>query len=368
VAWSHLIWRKLAAADPLASLQSVVRTSVGFIAAGPPKSTESGFRTPLSISAAGFDWQALNPTAVGADAIVVGIYQVSDTLVALTMAGGAAPCQETEGNCLQVRPPLRAWTSTDGASWTFRAEPLTLEIAPDTGLLEDNPRAATTGDLLVIEQGNTTVRLAASSDGLTWALVDPTGLPRAFRGGLAGAAGGGFVLAGVTGTDEQTRPVVAWSADARNWESATLPISQRTVGSASGFAAARGGLILDVRTDVTPGGPAWWASANGRDWEPIADFAPLGAWNGEGEGSGVMPNGQLVADGERMVAYDTVNGTRAFTSSDGINWTPLEIAGDLPPATNGFPDTSASQLQLTELGLFWRDDQSNAWFAEPTTD
>jgi hypothetical protein len=360
--WTSVTWRKLAPTDELASFGSVVRVSSGFIAIGQPKSTESGFRTPLWTSADGAAWQELPASVVGGDTIVTGVYEVSGTLVAMTLAGGAKPCEHTAGNCLHLQPPLRAWSSVDGTTWTFRSQPLTLRVATDTGELEDLPRAATTAALMLVGQGRQSFQLAASKDGETWSGVSTTGLPPDFAGDLAGAVGGGFVLTGASGADEAQKPVVAWSADGTDWEAAALPVPKRTVGSAGSYANARAGMIIDVSTDVTPSGPDWWSSTTGREWREVKNFAPLGTWNGEGEGSGMLPNGQLLSDGERMLAYDTLAGAKAWTSFDGVNWGELTILGDRPPTTGGFAN---AVLTVTAIGLFWRDDQSNVWFGQP---
>jgi hypothetical protein len=170
------------------------------------------------------------------------------------------------------------------------------------------------------------------------------------------------VLSGASGADEAQKPVVAWSADGTGWEAAALPVPKGTVGSAASYANARAGMIIDVSTDVTPSGPDWWSSTTGREWQAVKNFAPLGVWQGEGEGSGLEPNGQLTADGSRMVAYDTVAGAKAWTSFDGVTWNDLAIAGDKPPTTGGFP---GDFITVTAIGLFWRDDQGNVWFGQP---
>jgi hypothetical protein len=360
-AWTGITWRKLAATDPLATIQAVSRTSHGFIARGLPRSTDSGFRTPILTSADGLAWSELPAPVVGADSIVLGFYELSGRLVALTLAGGAVKCPDSEDHCLEVRPPLRAWSSDDGTEWTLRAEPINIDAAPGHGLLEFNTQAALVGGRLVAVERGKPLQIALSNDGLTWSTVSAIGLPPDFWGGLAGAAGGGFVLAGSSGSGNQQAPSVAWSADASRWESTKIPITAQTAGRAAGSAAGRAGMILVVTTDEVPGGTQWWGSSTGTDWQPIMNFAPLGVWRGAGEGTALMPNGQLVSDGERIVAYDTVSGNAAWASFDGSSWTELTIAGNRPPAADPFP---GDYVTVTPIGLLWRDRQGSAWFGE----
>ena len=48
-------------------------------------------------------------------------------------------------------------------------------------------------------------------------------------------------------------------------------------------------------------------------------------------------NGTLVSDGERFIAYRVQGGVRAWTSTDGATWSPLQVVGSMPQ-TSGDPD------------------------------
>ena len=87
----------------------------------------------------------------------------------------------------------------------------------------------------------------------------------------------------------------------------------------------------------------------------------VGVWNGEGAGSGLLPNGELVGNGERMIAYDTVTGGRAWTSFNGSDWTSVAVSGSEPPAA-GSP---GNNLRLLPIGLIWDDGQGGTWIGVP---
>jgi hypothetical protein len=362
VAWTSITWRKLDPADPLRSLTKVVRGSHSFVAVGAPVATATGSHSPLWSSADGSEWQSLPATAVGADGIVVGLFVVGDLFAALTMVGGDDACQDPTAPCFDTRPPLRAWTSADGIAWSLTAEPLNLHVALGEKSLDPPLSSANDAGVLVVARSADARQAGRTGDGRTWAVIEPDALPPAFAARSMGPVGSGFVATGESDADGLSH--VLWSADGRAWQD--VPAFGPHAGSvftARILAVGAGGLYVEGTNDATPGPIWWWSSTDGRTWQTHDDLAPLGVWEGEGAGSGLLPNGELVGDGERMVAYDTVSGTRASTSFDGVTWTDLAIAGDAPRA--GGP---TSDLTVLPVGLLWRDSAGNAWFGEPATD
>jgi hypothetical protein len=356
VAWTSITWRKLDPADPLRGLTMVVRGNHSFIAVGAPVATATGSRSPLWSSVDGSEWQSLGATAVGADGIVVGLFAVGELFVALTMVGGDDACQDPTAPCFDTRPPLRAWTSADGIAWSLTAEPLNLHVALGETSLDPPLSSASKAGVLVVHAEGKERQLAWTSDGQTWTSLPKEGLPAGFTPLSMATVGGGFV---VTGEGADGLAAVAWTADGRTWQevSAFGPHDGEVFG-AQVLAVGASGVVVEGSNDSTPGPTWWWSSADGKSWETNDELAPLGIWRGEGEGSGLMPNGELVGDGERMVAYDTFTGTKAWTSFNGADWTELAITGDAP---------RAGALRVLPVGILWRDGLGNAWFGEPTT-
>jgi hypothetical protein len=120
--------------------------------------------------------------------------------------------------------------------------------------------------------------------------------------------------------------------------------------------AARNGLIAMGSVLAAPGATLWWQSANGRDWQPLPNYPPLGPTTCTGEGCGGQPNGTLVGDGERMVALRGGADAGVWTSSDGLAWRRLPVTGDLP-------GERATQAVLLPGGVLLSDG-TTTWFGE----
>ncbi len=125
------------------------------------------------------------------------------------------------------------------------------------------------------------------------------------------------------------------------------------------IATARAGLVVEALADSIPGTVWWFSSRDGHSWQFVDDFAPLGRYEGGGNGSGLLPNGSLVGNGERMVAYDSVNGTGAWTSFDGSQWTALAISGEQP----AWAHLPRRDVALLPRGVTWTS-LSGDWYAE----
>jgi hypothetical protein len=344
--WSSLAWRLLEADEPLGTY-IVVRARYGFVGYTIPIPTETGARTQLAVSPDGSIWSDLPQTAIGSDSVVIGLYAMGDTLLALTLKGSA-----DQG---ALEPPLRAWTSTNGVDWALQAEPMNLPVVPGAELGEVLTAASGSVALVAHSIGGGQVELARTADGQTWTAFTATGLPAGFELRSLGALSDGFVMTGNAGLAETTSAIAAWSPDGEAWDPASFP-APALAPDILGIAAH--GMVIETAVDSTPSGPTWWKTTDGQTWLMVDDFAPLGIWNGQREGTGLLPDGDLTGDGERMVAYDTNSGGRGWTSFDGANWTQLTTSGDAPAAS------SNSRIRVEPVGLIWSDGEK-LWLGEP---
>ncbi len=201
---------------------------------------------------------------------------------------------------------------------------------------------------------------------------EPVGgqLPDLFRFGDVAGFGSGFVALGTEdgGLDSSGRGAIALvSPDGRTWTSYELPTPwpDSEVGSMAGtLVAGPTGLVAMGGTNSTPGTTLWWSSTSGRAWELLTGYPPLGTWDGPAEGSGLVENGVLLADGERMVAIHTGAEPAAWTSFDGRAWRALVVEGGGP--ANGY-DWPVAGLVLTPIGVLGTVDDGSAWFGVPVT-
>ena len=157
------------------------------------------------------------------------------------------------------------------------------------------------------------------------------------------------------------------STDGRTWVSERLPT--RGLPAQDGAAARRilagpEGLIVTESDDAVPGTELWWSKVAGKAWAALKGYPPLGTWNGEGEGSGLIPDGTLLGDGERLVAYRGDARPVAWTSSDGRSWQSLEISGESPSNAGDWP---LQTLDLTPIGILATSDDGTRWFGIPRT-
>lgn len=358
VAWTSIRWRRLDPHDPLGNLATVVRGASGYVATGRPISTITGSRTPLWSSPDGSDWQALSETVVGADSFVVSVIEFPDRFVALTLAGGVDQFRcDVPGldSCPDTRPPLRAWASNDGTEWTLQAEPLNLVLPSTERSLATTVATGRGQDALVAYSEGLKLSSAHTNDGLTWQLYEPGGLPEFILRGLASTNGVYLLLGDAPTVGSDQRPAVAWASDGRLWQNQILADRGVAVFRAKGAK----GVIVEI-LDTLTAALEWWSTTDGKTWQVIEDFAPLGRW----PGAVAEPAGEVAGDDERMIAYDTLTGARAWISFDGVTWTDVRIEGDAPPLARA----PGRNLTLTPVGLLWRDDQGRAWFGEPSTD
>jgi hypothetical protein len=105
----------------------------------------------------------------------------------------------------------------------------------------------------------------------------------------------------------------------------------------------------------------WWQSSDGRHWQSLSSYPPLGATEGVCDSIGcyTRSDGYLLDDGRHLVAVRFSHGAGAWDSTDGRTWQRLALTGDIPGPT------SAQQTYASLLpgGLLFFDGTST-WFGE----
>ncbi len=352
--WTGLYWWRLAPDDPLSLVTSVMRWRHGLIARGwiaaPPS-------TPVWTSADGRQWDPLpfdTSTTFWPGLVVIGLADLGTGLVAITESLQS----RVEAGPLAFDPPIIAWTSEDGRTWTPHVLPPEWLASPpgQAPLLAVGPAG------LVVASSGQAARFAISSDGSDWGLVPEGWFPARFAlSDLVGTATGYVAVGRWMATPTRSEAAALWSADGRRWSATpTLLPTSRSSGSDVGSAAvslvvAPDGMVA-VGGDTAPGASLWWRSVDGQHWEALPAFPPLGPTTCTGEGCGSQPNGALVGDGQRMLAVRGGDNGAAWTSTDGLTWSRLRVTGDAPVE-------QATQAVLLPGGILVSDG-TTTWFGQ----
>jgi hypothetical protein len=372
-AWTGIRWRKVAAKDPLAHVRSVTRWPGGFVATGDLIVNDGKARNKVWASTDGRTWQLLGEGTFGPTAVVVGVAPTADGVVALTLQSGRFESDTEDGGSISdpeqliLAGPWQTWTSADGRTWIAHPGPAFTVPRSMTGADDGHPTllAGAGDDVVALTlEGQP---LAFSRDGATW----ETASLDAFPGGAAGwsavdiaAFPPGFVSVG----SSPDGAVAIASADGRTWTTSKFPAAcspgQLTVGPAGLIAAFDEG---DPHTPQT----IWCSSLDGRAWRRLPGIPPLGYAKGASaqECRGTCPNGILLGDGERMLAYrNHVHAKQAgWTSFDGRTWRRLAFTGRRPKPWQA-PDGYEVRELLSPIGLLIVNTQNgSAWFGVPQT-
>jgi hypothetical protein len=367
-------WQQLDPKEPLAHVRSITRWRNGYVAIGDVLGVGNTSHTPIWMSIDGGTWEPVPVAALGPDAVVVGVGPIADGVVLVTLQGGTNQCDgDVALYCWALAGPIEVWTLNQGGgtTWTSHAGPPALAL-PDPGCGgcgADVPflRAGAPGLILFNSLGDSFI----SANGSAWDALPGSAFPVGFDLADIEAFGSGFVAVGakqITANGElASSPLALTSADGRHWEAHALGTG--SLGPAAGVSAGNlvigaSGLTAIGSTDAVPGLTVWWSSGDGVTWHQRDGYPPLGTWHGEGPGSGAIPNGFLVGNGDRMLAYrdDKVGG--AWLSKNGAIWVPIQVANGGPALIPGY---GPGIVHLTPIGVLGTGSDGSSWFGQPTT-
>jgi hypothetical protein len=348
--WAGLTWRRLASDDPLGVVRAEVTSGGSSVAIGEIAGSTS---TTVWSSTDGTYWQPL-------DTGTSTTFWPNLSIIALaTVPGKFVAVSEMNDYVMRFLPPVVAWASTDGLSWT---PAYTLPVDPVLSPSGSATVVAAGPHGLVVATVGLDSRLASSSDGSTWTLLPANALPAGFAvDDLEGSASGYVAIGSWTKAGGPTRAAALWSADGRHWPK--TPTILPSGASASGAPAFSNALTLKVGDQGmiavgiggSPFSALWWQSTDGQHWQALPSFPPIGATECGGSSCSLQPNGTLVGDGHRMVALRGADGL-GWVSTDGLKWTALSFSGDVPGA-------QATQATLLPGGVLLSDG-TTTWFGQ----
>lgn len=366
-AWTGITWKELAPEDPLAQVRSVVRWRNGFVAVGTPLAIGETSRTPVWVSGDGGAWRPLDAAVFGPSTIVLGVVEIASGLVALTVQGGANIYGRPTGplGFWTWKPPLQAWTSSDGTRWTPHPGPK-VSLSPWFGVGHRNEpddvifRAGPAGLLVASRTEAGSLEVAISTDGVAWENLPASAFPpKTFLTDIAAISSGFVAIGGIAGADPGAFWAAFWSGDGRVWERIPQPVA------ADGLVDGPEGLLAADQA----GAPGWWSSTDGRRWTLLPEYPPLGFGSfPDSQCSPKCLNGVMVGNGERMLAYSGGDTQVGWTSFDGLSWRSLAISGGRPM---DWPDWDTTMIVMP-VGVLWIrwdgiDVPGPIWFGVPET-
>jgi hypothetical protein len=346
--WAGLEWQRLAPDDPLGIVRTEVTWGETSVAIGDIVGTTS---TTVWASTDRTHWR---PLASGTSA------SLSSGLTAIglaTLAGRFVAVTEMNDYLYRYLPPVEAWTSADGRSWTLAT---TLPVDALSSPTSSAPLVAAGPDGLVVATSGLAARYATSSDGSHWALSPRDAFPAEFALDDLKGTSTGYVAIGAWMKGGSARAAALWSADGRQWPKTPTLLPSALGSGRPAFSNAVTLMVGDhgmiaVGIGDSPGAALWWESLDGRHWQPLQTFQPLGATTCGGANCGLQPNGTLLGDGHRLVAVRGGSDAGALVSTDGQRWTALALSGDIP----------GSQAQAVLLpGGVVVSDGTTTWFGQ----
>ena len=348
-AWAGVEWHRLATDDPLGIVRTMVTSGEDSVAIGDIEGTTS---TTVWASTDRTHWQPLDrgtSASLWSGLTMIGLADVGGRFVAVT---------EMNDYLYRYLPPVVAWTSTDGRSWTHAT------TLPADALSSPNgsaPLVAVGPDGLVVATSGLGARYATSSDGSDWTLAPPNAFPADFALDDLKGTSTGYVAIGAWVRSGSTRAAALWSSDGRAWPKTPTLLPASASGSGSpAFSNAVTLMVGDegmiaVGIGDTWGAVLWWRSLDGRHWDPARTFPPLGPTTCKDATCGLVPNGTLVGDGHQLVAVRGGSDAAAYVSTDGRRWTALALSGDIP--------TAQARAVLLPGGVLMSDG-TTTWFGQ----
>ncbi len=324
--WAGVKWQRLAPDDPFGIVRTEVSLGKTSVAIGDIAGTTS---TTVWASTDRTHWQPLHSgttASLSSGLTMVGLATLAGRFVAVT---------EMNDYLYRYLPPIMAWTSTDGQSW-IHATTLPVDVlSTPTG---SAPLVAARPDGLVIATSGLAAHYATSSDGSHWVSSPRNAFPADFALDDLDGTSTGYVAIGAWMRDGSVGAAALWSADGRHWPK--TPTLLPTSASGSGTPAFSNALtvmagddgIIAMGIGDSAGAALWWRSPDGRRWQPLPTFQPLGATTCGGATCGLQPNGTVIGDGHRLVAVRGGSDAAALVSTDGQRWTALDLSGDIPSA------------------------------------
>ena len=324
--WAGLEWQRLAPDDPLGIIRTEVTSGETSVAIGDIEGTTS---TTVWASTDRTHWQPLDrgtSANLWSGLTVIGLADIAERFVAVT---------EMNDYLYRYLPPIVAWTSTDGRSWTHATTLPADALSSPTG---SAPLVAAGPGGLVVATSGLDARYATSSDGSHWVLAARNAFPADFALDDLKSTSTGYVAIGAWMRGGSAQAAALWSADGRTWPK--TPTLLPTSASGSGSPAFSNAVTLMVGDHGmvamgigdTSGAVLWWRSLDGRHWQAPQTFPPLGATTCGAANCGLQPNGTLIGDGHRLVAVRGGSDAAASVSTDGQRWTTLALSGDIPTA------------------------------------
>jgi hypothetical protein len=342
--WTSLDLQRLQDGPPTDGF--VVSWSGGELAlweSGDPQQTEFGGLTgagPLYawVSRDSVRWVRVPPSAFSPVVVAYAVATMGSSVVVLTETSDYTST---------------AWLSADGTTWTSERAPLwrfSDRAFGNAQVTWDNRVAGGPNGIVAIGGQRQDVVGASnvvyfSADARVWQSATLPGEGASVAG--VEAFGSGFVAVGST-ESSQIHPAAWRSDDGLHWTQ-TLDGTARPGEAFLHVEAGRGGLIANSWSGPFNKIRSWWTSPDGRSWTIGTD--PLGGATGD--------NGPYEGDGTRLLwsTYQVPN--QYWISLDGTFWTKLSLSGDTWAVTG-----AATMPFLMRDGVLFRGDAAirTSWF------